>query len=588
MFIVDIVFNFLTAVYDPQLNKWLLRFDQIALHYARGWMTLDIVSMLPVEYMIKSKQASAIRLLRVFRLMKLAKVLRSQELVNNIAKHVDMSTKLQTVIKYCVVLIVIVHWTACALKLVTEYTLNECNYRDETYEDGGCPQTILTSTSNYRDGIWAQYVEAAVWALVAINGEASTRTHGEGVLGLLVMLMGIIVMAFLIGDLSNIMSNLDPVANEFKQTLDNLNDYMHRSGFDNDLRLKLREYIMLSEPCFRDHFNKEMLTKLSPTLISVVARKKMGHVVEKIPFYAHTVQRTGGYPKGQRVLVHDREWERLPEEEPSVGRPALVLRSPSLLRYDVQFDDGEIQKNVRHTHIEPPPLPPDLLHLRRGEIQRLHFQRDLFLSKVASLFTTRLFMTFDVIVHKDLSLNDVMYVIEHGKVCCLNYDARKTFGISVKQDDEFIGDDIAMLACGAREKILRHYSCHATAVTQMHALDAMDFCHLLEQEPALSLFYKHFRTWGCWQRLSRALTLNGARLVSMARMVGDGTDSSTLKEKLAALAASVDQEVELTPKDTASLLSLVSDATTNGLTRSKKRAAMAKLAELVRELRLSS
>ena len=74
LFIVDIVFNFLTAVYDPQLNKWLLRFDQIAVHYARGWMTLDIVSMLPVEYMIKSKQASAIRLLRVFRLMKLAKV----------------------------------------------------------------------------------------------------------------------------------------------------------------------------------------------------------------------------------------------------------------------------------------------------------------------------------------------------------------------------------------------------------------------------------------------------------------------------------------------------------------------------------
>ena len=88
-----------------------------------------------------------------------------------------MSTKLQTVIKYCVVLIVIVHWTACALKLVTEYTLAECDYED-------CPQTILTGTSNYRDGIWAQYVEAAVWALVAINGEASTRTHGEGVLGL--------------------------------------------------------------------------------------------------------------------------------------------------------------------------------------------------------------------------------------------------------------------------------------------------------------------------------------------------------------------------------------------------------------------
>ena len=77
-------------------------------------------------------------------------------------------------------------------------------------------------------------------------------------------------------------------------------------------------------------------------------------------------------------------------------------------------------------------------------------------------------------------------------------------------------------------------------------------------------------------------------MVSMARMVGDGTDSSTLKEKLAALAAATDEAVELTPKDTASLLSLVSDATSDGFAGHRKRAAMAKLAELVRELRLSS
>ncbi len=66
-------------------------------------------------------------------------------------------------------------------------------------------------------------------------------------------------------------------------------------------------------------------------------------------------------------------------------------------------------------------------------------------------------------------------------------------------------------------------------MTQMHALNAMDFCALLEREPALSLFYKHFRTWGCWQRLSRALTLNGARLVPMARLSADGAGDASLK-----------------------------------------------------------
>ena len=34
------------------------------------------------------------------------------------------------------------------------------------------------------------------------------------------MLMGIVVMAFLVGELSNILGNFDPVGNEFEQTLD--------------------------------------------------------------------------------------------------------------------------------------------------------------------------------------------------------------------------------------------------------------------------------------------------------------------------------------------------------------------------------
>ena len=33
------------------------------------------------------------------------------------------------------------------------------------------------------------------------------------------MLMGIVVMAFLVGELSNILGNFDPVGNEFEQTV---------------------------------------------------------------------------------------------------------------------------------------------------------------------------------------------------------------------------------------------------------------------------------------------------------------------------------------------------------------------------------
>ena len=56
-----------------------------------------------------------------------------------------------------------------------------------------------------------------------MSGEAYLPANmEETVLNTLVMLMGIVVMAFLVGELSNILGNFDPVGNEFEQTVDNL------------------------------------------------------------------------------------------------------------------------------------------------------------------------------------------------------------------------------------------------------------------------------------------------------------------------------------------------------------------------------
>lgn len=571
-FIIDICFNFFTAVYDEKKKEWLLQLDQIALAYTKSWFLLDIVSILPIEYMAGS-EAKIIRLLRLFRLFKLAKVLKSEKLVDRVAKHIDMSTKMQTIIKYCIFLLVMVHWSACALRLVADYNLSDCDMAGDD-----CPKTVLGETGNWGEGVWAIYVEACLWALIALNGEADAITHTEAVLGLFIMLMGVIILAFLVGDMSNIMSNLDPVANEFKQTLDNLNDYMAKSGFPNPLRLKLREYIMLSEPVYRDHFNKEMLSKLSPTLIAIVARQNLGRVVNRIPFYAYTIQSVYGYKKGVRVNVKcdNPDYDKstalaLPESDRPkefIVKAGTIVDSPQLLKYDVEFDDGTFEPRIKHTRIIASRDPKNRLI-----IYKLNFQRDLFVAKVAHLFSTQLFMTFDVVIHKDLSLNDVMYVIDTGKICCLNYDHRKQYGICVKKDNEFFGDDIAMLACGDMEKKLRQYSAHATAITQMHALDAGEFIDLLNTEPALSLFAKHFKVWGCWMRLQRCFNLHTpTELVDIARTAGEATELSAEGPSLLMEAADPTLAIEapdiiesLTTSDTAALMGLISKAVQHGL-----------------------
>ncbi|KAH8044651.1 voltage-gated potassium channel [Aureococcus anophagefferens] len=418
-FIIDISFNFSTAVYDEKRNEWVLSYGGIAWLYAKSWLLLDVGSILPLEYFFA--EAKIVRLLRLFRLFKLAKVLKSQKLVGNVAKHVDMSTKMQTIITYCIFLLFMIHWSACALRLVTDYNLGDCEMAAGQYSD--CPKTVLTETGNWGEGIWAVYVEACIWALIALNGEADTITHAD-------------------------------------------------------------------EPVYRDHFNKDMLEAVA-VAIAIVARQNLGRVVNRIPL-AYTIQCVHGYRKGSKVYVSCPR--RNPRARGPTTTPPLVIKEgvvtglPALLRYDVAYADGTSEQNVKFTRI---------MQMQDREtkltLYKLNFQRDLFVAKVAHLFTTQLFMTFDKVIHQDLDQNDVMYVIESGKICLLNYDTQKAYGICLKQDNEFFGDDIAMLACGDRQKKLRHYSAHATAVTQLHALNSDEFLELLDSNVALSLFAHHFR-----------------------------------------------------------------------------------------------
>ncbi|KAH8053017.1 voltage-gated potassium channel [Aureococcus anophagefferens] len=496
-FVIDVVFNFLTAIHDEQQHRWIMSHSEIAGCYLRSWFVLDVGTIVPIEYFAGS-EASLIRLLRLMRLFKLVKVLKSEKLVARVSRHIDMSTKFQTIIKYCVMMLVLIHWSACGLRMVTDYNLKECRYSAD--QDSRCPETVLTSTGNWGEGVWAIYVEACIWALIALNGEADARTHAECVLGMIIMLIGVIILAFLVGDMSNIMSNLDPVTNEFKQTLDNLNDYMRKkTGFPDALRLRLREYILLSEPVYRDHFNKEMLG----------CRRRSS-------------SSQAGLKRGSRVRVkifHD------------LGLPAThKARSPCrrLLRYDVKYDDsGRVERDVKHDRI---------VHDEKPGQGKLGFQVDAFVASVARLLVAQLYMPFDTIIHQGIDLNTVMYVVDSGKVICMNYDKTSTFGISLKQEKDFFGDDIAMLAPGDRKPVLATLAV-ATRTTQLHALDAFEFLDFLEASPGLAVFLRHFEKHpGCIRDADRA--------------------AKKLRKKRRAATLGVD--------DTADLLALVADAQRHG------------------------
>ena len=76
----------------------------------------------------------------------------------------------------------------------------------------------------------------------------------------------------IIGDIVNVLQNLDPAGNDYKRTMDNLNEYMQVNRFNKDLRAKLREYFMHSKELFHANTMMTTLTKLSPSLRGQVWR----------------------------------------------------------------------------------------------------------------------------------------------------------------------------------------------------------------------------------------------------------------------------------------------------------------------------
>ena len=100
-------------------GSWVVSRRHIALRYFRTWFALDFVSCVPIECMSSDFFAKYLRLVRILRFFKLLKVIKSPRILNAMASHVDFSSKLQTVIKYILMLLFMVHWSACLLRLLT-------------------------------------------------------------------------------------------------------------------------------------------------------------------------------------------------------------------------------------------------------------------------------------------------------------------------------------------------------------------------------------------------------------------------------------------------------------------------------------
>lgn len=97
------------------------------LHYLKGWFTLDIISVIPIDLILMGVDTTevdgaamlgAIRMLRLLRLIKLTRILRASRIFSRWENKISLSYGTRSLITLAVGVLLLLHWFACLLGLI--------------------------------------------------------------------------------------------------------------------------------------------------------------------------------------------------------------------------------------------------------------------------------------------------------------------------------------------------------------------------------------------------------------------------------------------------------------------------------------
>ena len=238
-FLADMIINFNTAVFDAKSGCWITDRGFIAQRYMENWFAIDVISILPYDVLSVSKSFNRFRLLRtlkVLKLLKLLRVVRIGRLLNWWASRLQLSFKSLSVLRFVFIIIVVLHWFACAARMLTRSCLESDAATEEIGDDytdskdwhsvhtidHWCIEFEIIRTGR---GKTVEYFSALHWSTRALTGDADAPNLGILILAVIAGLAGNIVTSFMIGEVAHILGNSDPASMEYKNTVDNLNAF---------------------------------------------------------------------------------------------------------------------------------------------------------------------------------------------------------------------------------------------------------------------------------------------------------------------------------------------------------------------------
>ena len=456
-----------------------------------------------------------VRLIKLLRLLKMARVIKLKRFLAAYWSHFHITYQSQAILKFIIFIVSCAHWTACLIRILSERRRGRGDHDDKM-----APDTWLDKHGLYNQGMWAEYLAAMVWAIQALNGSAFVYTVEEHLGALVVLFVGCVVIAFMIGEIANVLTSMDPTGNQYKMTMDLLGTYMNERQFGKDLKRKLREYFAQCEQLFREKYYQDMLSSLTPQFREVVAVENIGRWVKRLRVVQNSVLRASGLEAGMLVAVYpaDEDGDRANQ---SNGPPdGAAADEPQPLRGGWVVRINKVEGTVDVAYTEEAPLPGETfsrnaleahIDAERVTMPRFTAKGQLWhrtmaahrglIAQLSLILEPTVYMADEPIAAEGSEADTMCLVIsgaviKQGAVRPMQWP--KTHLIS---DDHFgcVGEDM-MHALVTSSKLTRHYSVRAASKCNMYTMVADKFLQKVEMVQFKDLRH-HMRQHVAWSLL---------------------------------------------------------------------------------------
>jgi voltage-gated potassium channel len=242
----------------------------IARRYLKGWFFLDLIATIPFTWIFVASRFSALnRIFRFFRLARLFKLFGSSKTLNRARKLSFVNPAFMRLFMLVFWILIAGHIVACGWIFI-----------------GGVGE--YTSSSEYTSN-GAVYLEAFYWTVTTLTtigyGDITPSTPVQFVYVIFIMLLGAAIYGFIIGNIANIIANIDVAKSQFREKIENIDTFLKYRDIPNHLQKRIHDYYDYLWESRRGYEESKLLSDLPSSLKTQVAFFLNRDIIEKVPLF---------------------------------------------------------------------------------------------------------------------------------------------------------------------------------------------------------------------------------------------------------------------------------------------------------------